>query len=304
MTKTYARYAFESWLQYDPERGLIADEILTPLFEGLDATRLHLDPAHVRTQRDGLLKQEDWPRERTDNLVSEVWAHIGGVSLRTAYNFEIARHPVKIIPDEQSPHMVSGGHCGLDGIHFRFDRSLSDPVYLVHESGHLMAHRSGSYAPRNLAEIQAFFAQEAAYDHLSKTMSDRGAAARTHRLSEFLSLQVSRDYGRTIQIKEHPGNDYEENDLHYLHKHVAAMPLAIYMYKITETMSVREYNHAIATLYHDKDPSFDKITQAFGLKNGSDFHVAGAYAGNLMRNEALALGIIAPAPSPRAMPTP
>lgn len=85
-----------------------------------------------------------------------------------------------------------GGRCDKNTIAFERDGTLNDPVYMAHESGHLMSFLMASdqndpISPPNIAEIQAFFMQEHAYDRLlvNTAETEEKHAIGLHRLADY-----------------------------------------------------------------------------------------------------------------------
>lgn len=99
----------------------------------------------------------------------------------------------RVIPGE------AGGCCklvdqgknkpALAVIAYRYDGTISDPVYIAHELGHLFAadfsQETGRIFRKHMAEVQAFFMQHVLYDYLVKHENeDIRAAATKHYTGE------------------------------------------------------------------------------------------------------------------------
>ena len=103
---------------------------------------------------------------------------------------------VKRLKLEQVPLGEAGGHNSITGtednpnpyaiIHYRYDNTISDAVYLAHELGHLIADdlavQSGMHPKSHMFEIQGFLTQNILYDYLINHQPDGELqeAAREH----------------------------------------------------------------------------------------------------------------------------
>jgi len=292
MLDAYRKHGIRWWDgKGDPDELFVPDAVLTPLFDGLNANRLpyHFWPVHVK--RDELNKREHWPRERTMALTRQVWFELGGPALQKTYDFEMATRPLAEYEPTYKSEIPCLGRCNLKGILFRFSQTLSDPVYMIHEAGHLVAQKGG-YNRSNVAELPAFFAQEVGYDILRNTMDDRGEAARWHRLEEFLSVQVERDYGCELILEKNSGTEDEKVFVERLHYHNSAYPLAIYMHDMFKAMKADDRKNVLNLLYGgDTTVTHEQIMRRFGLEKEEDFNHAGIHVGKMMQAEALSLGL-------------
>lgn len=210
-----------------------------------------------------------------------------------------ARFPTTALEEKDSPHMKSGGLCSEEGIRFRCDGSLSDPVYMAHESGHLMA-LGGDHAARNIVELQAFFVQEAAYDFLIQKGEPLARQARIHRLEEYtgLTARINRAMRILETVADNP-NDEQDHDVWYMHGHPFAALVTISIYENFLKMTSAQKAAALEVLYEGgAQTTYHDILGSFGV---ADLRQAGRHAWKNLQDEAKALGFYR-APEQKAVP--
>jgi len=127
-----------------------------------------------------------WP-ESVD-FVAQLWDDIDLVRA-DVFKGAVARGCIRIT---DVPQGRGGGVCWPGFIEFNRDLTLNDPVYLAHESGHLVAGLlpSDPVMPWNMAEMPAFFMQERAYDILrAQAATDKAKhIVDLHRLSDYVGV--------------------------------------------------------------------------------------------------------------------
>lgn len=298
---TYERFTWPMWKgQGNPETGLIEDAVLGPFVDGLREAKIGVQVKELNKVRNEIIRDPKWTWDQTKEFTREVWAHILPAQ-RDRYDSMHARFPTDMLPDGDAPHMTSGGHCGDEGIKFRCDGSLSDPVYMAHESGHLMALGQADHARRNVVELQAFFGQEAAYGYLIGKGEPLAKQARIHRLDEYsrLTMHINQAVELLGEHKDAEGHSKEDSALWYMHGHPFAGLVIISAYKNFKQMSPAQKAAALEVLYEGgSQTTYHDILGTFGV---DDMRKAGLDAANHLRDEAKALGFWK-APEAKATP--
>ncbi|MCB1538076.1 MAG: hypothetical protein KDJ49_03745 [Alphaproteobacteria bacterium] len=298
MWDAYRKHSFRCWEGLcNPVETLVPDAMLEPLFAGLRSAGFKFNHQALSSMQAGLEAAGGWPWEKTLEFVTQVWDDVGGQAYRALFETRLAEKPMRAYPADQSPHMKSGGDCDENGIRFRANKSILDPVYMAHESGHLVAVRDG-ICDANVNELQAFFVQEAAYNRLQGVCA-YSKAAWVQRLYDLFTIACKIDMNvwllKADVMRMRSVDGKQRRGVIYLHRHGFAGVLASAMYRNFWGMSAQAREDALGVLFGGATRAkLPIIMQTFGFSRPDDFYAAGRYTGNLMRRAVQECGLVTP----------
>lgn len=190
---TFQKYSDQGWGRVGAfENNYVPDEIFAPVMAAIYSRAgdiLKYSGVIDRAAHAASLRQQ-WS-----------WPDVVGHTMRLWHELDPVRGDVFRKAEDDAAIRVTeaapgkgGGMCFSDYIDFQRDFSLNDPVYLAHESGHLVAAMNGpdldnNMLPWNMTEMPAFFMQERAYDDLRAHARDAEElrAVTLHRLRDYTS---------------------------------------------------------------------------------------------------------------------
>ncbi len=331
MKLSFQKYSDPNWGYWRSFAGCyVPDEIFEPVLDALKETASqtlkHAETINQANRR--IVTEQKWGWPETLNFVADCWMDVDpaySAKIKGAFDNDCLRI-ADVMPGR------GGGRCPGDYIEFERDGTLNDPVYMAHETGHLMAilmalGKEDPHPQSNIAEIQAFFMQEKSYDHLIKQADtpEEGRAIRLHRLADYTSCLSCIPFCVWI-MNQQKGNIEETDTLRssfaawaiederslarcqqwleddnkpvafkaqMLHSHPFATLITADLYKRYLAAAPDTQKHMIKTLYEGGfETSLQDVLSAFGIQTQTDLREAATNTLSNFSKEILQLGLI------------
>ena len=259
---------------------------MEPFLEGVLPALPFFDQKVIKDHRDVLVAASLWPQNDSIQFSKDVWEHIGGKGRREQLDSILREKPLRHLPQDHPFFGRSGGHCDENGINFHFEGTLDDPIYLAHETGHLVADHQGS-ASKNVAELQAYFLQEVAYDLMLTKHPELSNAVRIHRLQEYAVLGRQLYMADQLAQKTRPDNRDEDGTVFTAHRHAFACVMSLKIYKVFKGMSTQQKERALGVLFDSgSGASLEDILGAFRLLDHAKIKQTGQEFSQFLSSEA------------------